>query len=748
MARLRPALSITQYAGLFAGLTLVMFAIFGGLTYHEVQQVRADLAMSNATLAQQEIRRGGDHVLNYARRVTEGFAAWEEVRQQLDTPHFYAYWRSVRMRSSQVLPREVLDADVYDAAGHVLAPSSDSTLPARLQELPAKPALEFSGEEPTLILTSPVLRDDRSGQVHGHVAVRMRFLPLLRLHSYRFVDAPSLRVVLPPGKAVEIDDLGSVIEFELRDNPMSSAVEEILTDAMVRLGAIIGVLSLLFYPLLVYLIGKPLCALTQHIDRLKEARGGLLMEPTDTLVPVAEVEKIRKSLNDYHEKLLDVHSSLDEKNKQLWKLAHHDALTGVMNRRAFDEYWRNVSELLGDLRFGVCLVLFDVNHFKAINDSYGHQTGDRVLKAIAGCVQSVLRRGEQLYRLGGDEFAAVLIDCDRKDALRMADRCQQAIAAYPFHRIGTREPIRVSIGLAHAATTASEALQALHWQADVAMYHAKRPGRSHVAMYTDEMAESTQGVFSNWVNNAVFEAITHGVGLTMFYQPVVNLADSTVTYYEALLRIRHGDEWILPSNIFPVVEARRLEVDLDRAIFRRILQDVRERRLPPGCGISLNLSGPTLSNPQVKDWLEPFRSHMDAHRFILEITETALITHLGVANEVLDQLRLMGFEVALDDFGSGYSSVRYLASMPVDVVKFDISLIRLLANDTQRSIVLHMARMILESGYKLVAEGIESEEQLAQVREAGFAFGQGFLFGRPQEMVKALPPDRLHNTRS
>jgi EAL domain-containing protein (putative c-di-GMP-specific phosphodiesterase class I) len=139
---------------------------------------------------------------------------------------------------------------------------------------------------------------------------------------------------------------------------------------------------------------------------------------------------------------------------------------------------------------------------------------------------------------------------------------------------------------------------------------------------------------------------------------------------------------------------------------------------------------------------------MDAHRFILEITETALITHLGVANEVLDQLRLMGFEVALDDFGSGYSSVRYLASMPVDVVKFDISLIRLLANDTQRNIVLHMARMILESGYKLVAEGIESEEQLAQVREAGFAFGQGFLFGRPQEMVKALPPDRLHNTRS
>ncbi len=741
MPRDTVALSITQYATLFAGLTLVMFAIFGGLTYVQLQRVHGDLARSNAELAQQEIIRGSERALEQARRIAAGFAEQDEVRQRLDPVADAADWQ--RIGDFESLPPGVLDAHLYDARGRVLASTPHSPFPPALPPRPTIPLVQLWQGEPMLLLAHPILSGGGENAARGYVALRLPYLPLLRQQQYRLVDPDSLALEITPGQLLAGVELAAAVRYQLGDDPMAAAIETALSDALLRLGSIIGVLWLVFYPSLVYLIRKPLCAISQHIDRLKQAPDGLALEPTESLLPIAEVEKVRNSLNDYHERLRDVHSSLDETNRKLWRLAHHDALTGVMNRRAFDDYWRSINELLGDLRFSVCLVLFDVNHFKAINDSYGHQVGDRVLKAITGCLQSVLRRGEQLYRLGGDEFAAVLIDCDRDNAQLMAERCRKAVAAYPFHRIGVREPIRISIGLAHAPTISPAALQNLQRQADIAMYHAKRPGRFHIATFTPELAEITRGIFSNVINNAVFEAITHGVGLTMFYQPVVELENNAVAYYEALLRIRNGEDWIPPSTIFPLVEARRLEADLDRAVFRRILQDLREHRLPAGCGVSLNMSGPSLANPRVTEWLEPFRAHMDAHHFVLEITETALITHLGLATEVLDRLRAMGFEVALDDFGSGYSSVRYLASMPVDVVKFDISLIRLLEQGAQHRIVLHLAQMILESGYRLVAEGIETEAQLAAVYKLGFAYGQGYLFGRPEAVVTARPQTRL-----
>ena len=134
------------------------------------------------------------------------------------------------------------------------------------------------------------------------------------------------------------------------------------------------------------------------------------------MLPIAETEKIRESLNAYQGQLIDVHSSLEEKSQELWTMAHHDALTGAKNRRAFEEFMHNLPQTLGDRDIGVCFALFDVNHFKAINDSYGHSVGDQVLKVIASRISSVLRKGEELFRIGGDEFAVVLIDCDESSA--------------------------------------------------------------------------------------------------------------------------------------------------------------------------------------------------------------------------------------------------------------------------------------------------------------------------------------------
>jgi EAL domain-containing protein (putative c-di-GMP-specific phosphodiesterase class I) len=149
--------------------------------------------------------------------------------------------------------------------------------------------------------------------------------------------------------------------------------------------------------------------------------------------------------------------------------------------------------------------------------------------------------------------------------------------------------------------------------------------------------------------------------------------------------------------------------------------------------VSINLSGPTVVHDQLRTWLADFQPLLEDYRVMIEVTETALITQIGLANENLSWLRQRGFEIALDDFGSGYSSVRYLASMPVDVVKFDISLVEGLRHKTQRHMVTHLAQMILESGHQLVAEGIEDAATLEAARAVGFARGQGWLMGGPSD---------------
>jgi EAL domain-containing protein (putative c-di-GMP-specific phosphodiesterase class I) len=230
----------------------------------------------------------------------------------------------------------------------------------------------------------------------------------------------------------------------------------------------------------------------------------------------------------------------------------------------------------------------------------------------------------------------------------------------------------------------------------------------------------------------VHQAITQGDNLVMYYQPVINLGDDRVEYYEALVRIKDGEGIIAPADIFQIVESRRLEQEFDQAVFGCIHNDLASGKLPAGTGISINVSGPSIIDERVVEWLKPFVTYIDRYKLLIEVTETSLIRQLHKAGHVLNQLRERGFLVALDDFGSGYSSLRYLASMPVDVVKFDITLIRGLEEDSQqRTVIEGLAEVIMDAGFPLVAEGIEHVELLDRVRDLGFGYAQGYLVGRP-----------------
>lgn len=497
------------------------------------------------------------------------------------------------------------------------------------------------------------------------------------------------------------------------------------------LALLLGAVLLILFGTLVFLVLRPLQSIALHVERLGGKAGESVTRMGRDGPLIAEAEQIRASLDECHGELALMHSDLEQTSRELRALADHDALTGARNRKAFDEYLRDLPATLSGRRITVSFALFDISHFKAINDTYGHQTGNEILKQVARRMTTVLRQGEHLFRVGGDEFALLMPGTDTDGAQVLAERCLQELEAEDFTVLGVREPVRVCVGIAGASFDDPESMNTLQWRADIAMYNAKRPGTANIAVFHDTMARGHEGIFSNRVNSAVYEAITLGTGLTMFYQPVVELETGEIRYYEALVRIRSGDDWISPAVIFPLVEARRLEVDLDLAVMKRVLEDLRTGKVQRGSGVSINLSGPAVIDRNLPEWLAGFRPFLADYRIVLEVTETALITQIANAGENLSRLRQQGFEIALDDFGSGYSSFHYLASMPVDTVKFDISLIRGLGDEKQRLIVEHLVAMIDGIGHRLVAEGIEDEDILESVRQAGFKLGQGYYFGRP-----------------
>ena len=736
MAESRRGVPIGIYALIMVALVILAFLGFAGLTYSEFQRLRSDMQAKNYAAARNEIGVVMDHLLREAETVAERFAASDDVHQQLLRPRYYPYWRNHRGQQSTLLPEAVADAEIYDQDGVALTGLDAGVLPTQIATPPPPAYVEYTGEQPTLLVfrAVPGVNEVAHPEPRGYVGLRIRFVEALRQGpAYQYADPHTVRFIRGSESTLNWSELQSAMRFSLRENPMGEAVSELLSGAIRNLSIILGVFVLTLVPALVLLIVRPLRAISTHIDRLKGSPGGLMLEHLPGILPIAETEKIRQSLNAYQGQLVDVHSSLEQKSQELWAMAHHDALTGAKNRRAFDEFMQNLPRTLGEADVDVTFALFDVNHFKAINDSYGHGVGDQVLKVIAGRICSVLRKGEELFRIGGDEFAVILLDCDQASALRIAERCHEKIVGYDFAQLGIREPLRISAGLANARIDDIDDLQSLQWKADVAMYRAKRPGHANVVMFNETLARGSEGLFSSWVNTAVYDAVIHGRGLLMHYQPIVDLQSGAICHYEALVRILQDDELIQPSNIFPVIEARRLEVELDRAVIRQVQADLKAGKVQPGTGVSINLSGPTLVHEQVCSWLAGFQPHLKDYRVMIEVTETALITQIGLANENLACLRGQGFEIALDDFGSGYSSVRYLASMPVDVVKFDISLIQGLLDETQGNIVSHLAQMILESGHQLVAEGIEDAATLDAVREAGFVRGQGYLVGRPSE---------------
>lgn len=721
-------IKVSHLSLIFVGL--IVFSLFGlgTLMWSELGQLTSRIRGQETQAARQEIDEGMARMEDKLREVAEALGRWDETRQQLVYPDYYSLWRDLRVRDAGMVPAMVSGVALYDKQGRILGAAHGEFMPAALNQPVARLQFSGAGDDKNLYVFFPVYADQGNTILLGHGGVKIDFAnEFRRFHTFRYADIQSLVAHLDARGHDSLRTTLTSLTYDTLPNKDLASIKQVLEITIIRLlAAVLAILALATWIFQRALI-SPLNRISRDIDALKDAPGdSRRISPLEEPMRVQELENVRRSFRDYHDKLNRLRQDLEKNSQDFFDQARHDALTGVFNRRAFDEDWNALADA-GYL--GKCaLLLFDCDHFKAINDSYGHAVGDQVIQAIANCLSHALRTGDRLYRLGGDEFATMLPNSDNASAEAVAERCLHHIQSHDFKQYGLNEPVMLSIGIA-LSEHAGFNLHELQSHADLAMYSAKRPGnRKHV--FYHGAIDGMSNLLSSTRVNAVYSAIQNPENIQLHYQPIVELPTTGMAYVEALARLRQGDQLLMPAEFLSIVQEHRLDVEFDLAVLRSLESDMRIGRLAETTGVSINVSPPGIVDAGLVNALLELKAHQAERKIIIEVTEHALITQIDKASEHLKQLRAAGCLIALDDFGSGYSSLRYLACMPVDMVKFDISMIHQLTSDDpkQRLIVGEIANIVSANGYQIVAEGVETAEHLERVVALGFNYAQGFLF--------------------
>ncbi len=418
--------------------------------------------------------------------------------------------------------------------------------------------------------------------------------------------------------------------------------------------------------------------------------------------------------------------------------AFHDSLTGLANRALFEDRLELALVRMGRVRSTLGVLFLDLDDFKAVNDGRGHKVGDELLQEVSERLRDTVRAGDTLARIGGDEFAILVESEDPSAATETAERIMYAMR--PSFSIGSGEArVRASIGVVTTADREQRAQELLR-DADVAMYAAKNAGKERVV-------EFHPGLHDEVIHRLQLEVdlghATDNEELIAYYQPVVNLASGEIVGVEALMRWEHPERgMVMPDEFIPVAESTGLIVPMGRWMLMRACQDARFMQRKTGHShlhLAVNLSAKQLDDPgivnDVKAALQV--SGLAPRLLTLEITESVFMSNPDHSREILAELKQVGVTLSIDDFGTGYSSLGYLNRLPVDELKIDRSFVA--AGDSEKdgsgSLVHTIVRLAEDFGLQTVAEGIETPEELAWVRESGCQLAQGFLFARPMGLV-------------
>jgi diguanylate cyclase (GGDEF)-like protein/PAS domain S-box-containing protein len=423
--------------------------------------------------------------------------------------------------------------------------------------------------------------------------------------------------------------------------------------------------------------------------------------------------------------------------------ALHDDLTGLPNRVLFVERLDAAVSNAHALGSAVAVLFIDLDRFKIINDSLGHETGDEVLLALAERLTGVKRPHDLVARFGGDEFVVMCPQIhDEDEALDVAAQLQEAIRR-PISLRGSDLVVTVSAGVALSTVSGADSTSLLR-DADAAMYRAKRDGRDRATLFADAMrAESVARLETE---NELRRAIADDQ-LRLFYQPIVNLRTGALTALEALIRWQHPNRGLLsPEEFIPIAEDTGLIVPIGEWALEQACHQLRhwQQDYPHQANlrVAVNLSALQLTQSDITEQVGKIlqRTGVSPASIELEITESVLMLDANESTTMLRSLRELGVRVCVDDFGTGYSSLSYLKRFPVDTVKIDQSFIGGLGYDTHDSAIVHAILALAETlGLSTIAEGIETVEQLRVLRKLGCPEGQGHYFSESLPAAELIP---------
>ena len=427
-------------------------------------------------------------------------------------------------------------------------------------------------------------------------------------------------------------------------------------------------------------------------------------------------------------------SQLDQARVSLQQAAHFDALTNLINRRGFNQLF--AEKLIEKTACGgmLAVMFLDIDHFKRINDSLGHDAGDELLKVLAGHIKGSTRNHEDVVaRFGGDEFCILISLHNRDEARHMAQRIMQKMKQ-PIELAGRRMVMTTSIGISvfpDDGRTCEELLK----NADLALYQSKGAGRNSLHFFSPNL--KTRATFELQLEEELRNALRTEAGLTVHYQPIYDLKNARVSKLEALIRWQHPVHGLLaPDRFINIAEANGLIAELDNWVLRKACEDLGTltRQGYTELKMTVNCSALNLMRDELAEEIKIALQHggITAQRLELEVTENALMGNITNTLVLLQQIRALGVSLSIDDFGTGYSSLAYLKRLPLNTLKIDRSFIQDIPHSTQdMEIVQAIIIMAHTLHLQVVTEGVETTLQVAFLNHYGCDFVQGYLFSRP-----------------
>lgn len=433
--------------------------------------------------------------------------------------------------------------------------------------------------------------------------------------------------------------------------------------------------------------------------------------------------------NNMFRRLKRASDELTQREARARHVAKHDALSGLPNRQHMVEEVdaRLSSPTLGEGGLRAIAAYIDIDRFKDINDTLGHETGDKLIKAVSKRLAARLRADDFLARFGGDEFAVLCMSSAPDADAKLAERIHSAFSE-PFSIDGQTICVTASIGIAKAPDHGRSADELMR-HADIALYEAKNQGRDRAMTFSSDMASQVETRRAIEVD---LRTAIEREELRLNYQPIVSCRTGAIVGAEALLRWRHpirGE--ISPATFIPIAEVSGLMPMLGTWILERAIQDAK---LWPDLEIAVNLSPVQFNQTDLLAVLKRLTADNDVSpsRIVLEITEGVLLEASDQTKTVLNELHAMGFRTALDDFGTGYSSLSYLCNFKFDKIKIDRSFVSNVSNAvTSRTIVQSVASLGRGLGMQIVAEGVESEYEAVMMSHFGCTELQGYFFSKP-----------------